>query len=232
MNREESLYELKPADFTAARDALAKELNTAGDKERAARVKALRKPSVAAWAVNQLSRRYPDDLQAAMKAGDALREAHRKLADPAAMRERAAEHRRAVGSLVDKASWLLQKEGHKVEGGVLEKIRETLTATAADDEGRELVRSGRLTKELRHAGFGGGIEAAAAARKPAARKDDRKAKQAQALEDEAERLAAEADEAERAARDARRAADEAETDARRARRKAQQAEERARKARE
>ena len=46
------LYGLSPGDFTAARDAEAKAL--AADKGIAARVKALRKPSIAAWAINLL----------------------------------------------------------------------------------------------------------------------------------------------------------------------------------
>ncbi|UUZ59699.1 hypothetical protein [Nocardioides sp. B-3] len=51
----DQLYGLPPADFTPARDALAKEHKA--DKELAAQVKALKKPSLAARVVNLLVRR-------------------------------------------------------------------------------------------------------------------------------------------------------------------------------
>ena len=51
------LYGLTLAEFTPARDALVKEHR--GDKELAARLKALKKPSLAAWVVNLLVRRVP-----------------------------------------------------------------------------------------------------------------------------------------------------------------------------
>ena len=56
----DDLFALPPAEFIAARDALAKRLKADGDATRAAEVKALRRPSVAAWAVNQVARRKPE----------------------------------------------------------------------------------------------------------------------------------------------------------------------------
>ena len=49
--RERALYALSPAKFVAARDALARQLGAEG-KPDAARVKALRRPTIAAWLLN------------------------------------------------------------------------------------------------------------------------------------------------------------------------------------
>ena len=51
----DGLYGLPQDEFTPARDARAKELKA--DKDLAAAVKKLKKPSVAAWAVNLFVRR-------------------------------------------------------------------------------------------------------------------------------------------------------------------------------
>ena len=56
----DELYALSPADFTPARDARAKELK---GSELAAQVKKLKKPSVAAWVVNQLVRHETEQVE-------------------------------------------------------------------------------------------------------------------------------------------------------------------------
>ena len=66
------LYGLPLEDFIAERDATAKALRKDGDKEAAAAVAKLPKPSQVAWVANQLGRAGADDLLAA---GDAIREA-------------------------------------------------------------------------------------------------------------------------------------------------------------
>ena len=60
----------------AARDALARSLRKGGERDEAERVRALRRPSPAAWTINQLAR--DDDLDAMpelLAAGERLREA-------------------------------------------------------------------------------------------------------------------------------------------------------------
>jgi hypothetical protein len=53
------LYQLPVAEFVAARDQLVRQLRAAGDREAARRVAALRRPSISAWAANQLARPPP-----------------------------------------------------------------------------------------------------------------------------------------------------------------------------
>ena len=75
----DSLYAAPLDEFVAERDALAKRLRADGDREAADRVKALRKPSAAVWAVNQLARRQQKDYRALLEAGDRLREAQEQV---------------------------------------------------------------------------------------------------------------------------------------------------------
>ena len=67
------LYALPPDDFTSARNARA----AAADRSLAARVKTLRKPTAAAWAVDLLAR--DGQLAEALELADALREAQDDL---------------------------------------------------------------------------------------------------------------------------------------------------------
>ena len=75
----DELYALPREEFTAARDALAKRLRADKRREEADAVKQLRRPSVAAWAINQAVRRDPDALRELLAAGEALRAAHESL---------------------------------------------------------------------------------------------------------------------------------------------------------
>jgi hypothetical protein len=159
----EELYGAPPGEFIAQRDARAKELRKGGDRAAADAVKKLRKPSVSAAAVNQLVRRAPDDVEALLAAGEALRQAQLGGGDRDAIRGAAHDEREAVETLVGKAG--------KLSPAALEEVRESLHAAATDEEARELVRRGVLTEARRAAGFGG---FPAVAPSPAPEKKERK----------------------------------------------------------
>ena len=72
----DELFGLAPEEFVAARDGLARRLKREGDAETAARVKALRRPTLSAWAVNQLARARGRELEPLLDAGERLRSAH------------------------------------------------------------------------------------------------------------------------------------------------------------
>src|SRR5437762_3321038 len=96
------LYGLPLDEFTAARNELATRLRRAGQTDAAERVRALRKPSVAVWAVNRLARTHPDELEELLEAGRGLRDAQAKAlrgtgAD--AVREATAAERTALRNL-------------------------------------------------------------------------------------------------------------------------------------
>jgi hypothetical protein len=162
----DDLYGLALDRFIPERAALVRTLRSAGEREQAATVGALRKPSVAAWAVNQLIRTQPRESEELFAAGDALREIQDGVlagsADARDLRSAAAQERDAVDTLVAAARGLLSSGGHELSAATVERVAETLHAAALDDEARALVSEGRLVRELRHVGLGAGLGAAVA----------------------------------------------------------------------
>lgn len=150
------LYALPLDDFVPERDALAKQLRE-DDREAAEAVKKLRKPSVAAWAVNQVRRDRPDELRRLLEVAEELRRVYAGL-DSAGARERLAEagemQRELIGSLVRCARELLDAGGHSTADATLEKVAETLRAAALEEELRKEVAAGRVVKERKAAGLG------------------------------------------------------------------------------
>ena len=179
----EQLYGLPLDEFTAARNAAAKELRDRGLRAEADEVKALAKPSVAAWAVNQLTRRRHPDLDEFLEAAVAAREA--QLGGDADARERIRLQRDALERLARAAREELRG---KASDAVATKIRETLEAAAVDDLAAEDVRRGRLVKELEPAGFGTLAEHARPAGKKQPRPSQDAAAARKALEDARARL--------------------------------------------
>src|ERR671939_245892 len=103
----DDLYGLALDAFVPERDALAKRLRSDGRRAEADEVKALRKPSVAAWAVNQVVRSQPKAARALWDAGDALIAAQEALlegrGDAAALRAAVEAEREAVDALLEAA---------------------------------------------------------------------------------------------------------------------------------
>jgi hypothetical protein len=154
----DDLYGLPLDQFVAERGALARSLRTDGRRDEAAEVAALRKPSVAAWAVNQLIRTRERDVAELFEAGDALLGAHRDLlsgrGDGRALRAATEREREAVDALVDVARGLLTSGGHELSATIIERVTDTLHAVALDEDARESASGGRLVRELRHVGLG------------------------------------------------------------------------------
>lgn len=158
MPEADELYGLPLDRFVPERTALARELRSAGRREEASQVAGLRKPSVAAWAVNQLVRTQRKALDELFEAGDALRTAHDQVlagrGDAGSLRGAVARQRTAVDTLTKLARGLLTSEGHELSPTIIERVSDTLHAAALDDDARALVSDGRLERELRHVGLG------------------------------------------------------------------------------
>ncbi len=154
----DELYGLPLDRFIPERTALSKALRADGRRDEASAVAALRKPSVAAWAVNQLVRSQGTAVGALFDAGDGLRAAQEKLlagsGDGRALRAANARVRAVVDELVEAARGLLDSDGHELSAAVVERVSETLHAAALDPDARERVRPGCLERELRHVGLG------------------------------------------------------------------------------
>jgi hypothetical protein len=161
--REESdLYGLPLDEFVPARTELERRLRREGDRERAAAVKKLPKPTAAAWGVNQATRSQPKDTRELLAASKQLRDAQERLlagdAKAGDLEKAAARQRKAIDSLTDAASGLLSSDGKPLGDATLARIRETLAAVAADPELAELVETGTLDRERQATGFGvGGV---------------------------------------------------------------------------
>lgn len=171
----DELYSLPLGEFVARRDELARAQRDEGEREQAAETKSLRKPTVAAWAVNQLARRDKAAVGELLAAGKQLRAAHEKLLSggSAEALQRASEaERNALRGLARAAEKVLTEAGLSTTSGTLERVRETLHAAALDERVAELVGAGRVTTDEEATGFGLDLLAAAppgpAARPPAA----------------------------------------------------------------
>jgi hypothetical protein len=153
----ERLFGLAPAAFVAARDEAARRLKREGDAEAAARVKALRRPSLSAWAVNQLARERRADLARLLEAGERLRAAHEAAVSGAGateLRVATRAERQAVAGLLEAAVEVLTAAGHPATDATRDRIAATLHAAAADPAAAEQVGRGRLTHDLDPSGFG------------------------------------------------------------------------------
>lgn len=156
-------------DFVAQRDELSRGLRKDGDREAADQVKALRKPSLAVWAVNQLARKEPKDFRALLDAGARLREAQENVLageSPEKLEGAAAAERELVDKLTEKARQLLESAGHPVTESTARRVSATLHAVATKPELREPGERGRLVHEEEVAGFGFELLNAVPARSP------------------------------------------------------------------
>jgi hypothetical protein len=170
--RIDELYGAPLASFTEERTRLAAALKADGDDAGAARMKALKKPVVSAWALNLLTRRDPSALDALEATGRRLREAQERAiaeGDGEPLRAATQERHATVSRLTAAVVGILEQEG--VTGGSHgDDISSTLDAAAVDPEAFAALREGRLTRPLRPpTGFG---EAAALKAIPGARKKE------------------------------------------------------------
>ncbi|GAA0699091.1 hypothetical protein GCM10010193_62450 [Kitasatospora atroaurantiaca] len=215
------LYSLPPDEFTAAREAAAGQAVKAGDRALARQIRALRKPTTAAWMANQLTRRHPEQMSTFTDLGRSLRQAQEQLSGEQ-LRELLAQRRRLVAALVAQAREDARAGGHRIGDGPEQELAETLQAALADEQAAQDLAAGRLTTAL-HPGSSPALPATSAGRprapaavpaRPARPAPDRKRARAaepsarlEKLRREAEQLRADAADAEHQAQSA---ADQAE----------------------
>lgn len=216
------LYGLPLEEFTSARNALAGELQKAGRKDEAEEVRALKKPSVSAWAVNQLARQHPQEVAELVKAGDALRKAQRDvLAGKKGADVRAASRAQheLADELVDAARQILPEATQTTA----QRISGTLRAASTDPAAAKLLRKGRLGEDVESVGFGPLLHVAPQQKGRSRPQRDRARDRAAAQKKRKREAVAEA---RKEAAAARKAADKAEREAKRALERAEAAERR------
>jgi hypothetical protein len=149
----EQLYGLSPDEFTAGRNAAAKQARSQGERELAARVTGLRKPTVAAWAVNQMSRRRRAEIESLLALGQTLRQASTELSGDE-LRQLTRQRHQLVQALVQQARDLAGADGRRLSEDAVQGVRQTFEATLSDAESAGAVSAGRLTDVLEVSGFG------------------------------------------------------------------------------
>lgn len=142
----DGLYQLPLEQFTAARTALAKESGS----DEAPRIRALAKPTLPAWAVNQVYWTAREKYDALVSAAERIRSAHRaalagKNVD---LRDADEAHRRALNAALKEALAILERTGHPATSSTVDVLSKTLSALPADGE-----PPGRLTRPLAPGGF-------------------------------------------------------------------------------
>jgi len=139
----ETLYQGPQESFVAKRQELAAELKGAGDKASAARLSKLPRPSLSAWAVNQL-------WWHARSAFDELFETAEQVR--AGKAPAGGAHRQAVSKLTARAKQLLEAHEHGSNEATLRRITMTLSALAAAGNWNP-EQPGMLSKDLDPPGF-------------------------------------------------------------------------------
>lgn len=147
------LYGGALADFVATRKELAAQARSGGDRVLATRITALRKPSLAAWAINAAVRSDPPELARLEELAASLRDAQSRL-DGAAMRSLTRDREPLLDELAAVVAEVAAGEEVTLTAAVAEQVRASFVAAIADPRAQEAVFSGNLTRALAYAGLG------------------------------------------------------------------------------
>jgi valyl-tRNA synthetase len=151
----DALFELPLSEFTAARNSLATRLKKAGNAADANRVKSLVKPSVPAWAVNQLYRQHRIAFDRLLDAGERFRKAQTaQLAGKSADLRAPLEARRAaLSELSTYAAKILAEGGSAATPDTMRRVTTTLEALSTYAGIPDTPLPGRLTDDVQPPGF-------------------------------------------------------------------------------
>ena len=138
------LYQIDPREFTSERTALAKRAGS-----HAADVRALQKPTLPAWAVNQVYWRDRPVYDALISAANDLRATHKAVLGGRRGDLRAAgqAHDEAIEPALKRALGYITEAGHPLTDATRQAIATTLRSLPGDEP------PGRLTRALQPSGF-------------------------------------------------------------------------------
>ncbi len=151
----DALFRLPLAEFTNARNSLAAQLKKAGQPQESERVKALAKPPISAWAVNQLYWNNREAFDRLIEAGERFRQAQAsQLAGRVSEISEPRDARRdAVSELSRLAAELLRESGHNAAPDTMRRITVTLEAMSIYASLPDSPCPGRLTEDVDPPGF-------------------------------------------------------------------------------
>jgi hypothetical protein len=148
----DALFKLPLTEFVGARKALAARLKKNGLVREAEGVKALAKPSLSPWTVNQLYWRHREAFDELIATGQRFRRAQAsgKMVN---MREALDARREALSHLSDLAIKVLRDAGNNPSLDTLRRIGTTLEALSAATSLSDHATPGRLTHDIDPPGF-------------------------------------------------------------------------------
>ncbi len=150
------LYGLPLGEFTAARNALAKQLRKDGNKEGAEEVASLPKPTVSAWAVNHLFTTDSERMEELLASGERARKALRAIlsgGDPGALRDAIQEARDLANELRDRAAEAVTEESRKPGPAIVDRIATNLQSLAFSPAAEPVIERGWMDVDLPPVGF-------------------------------------------------------------------------------
>jgi hypothetical protein len=214
--RIDELFAAPLEEFTARRNDLAKTLVAEGDKESAARVRALQKPNGTARALNQLASSEPEGIDELLGIAERVRAVQR--GEDGDLRALHGQLRDQVAKLLMSAVSEIEANGKQATQTLKNQITQSLMAASAEEQLGIQLRAGRLSRELQPGGFDSSGDVLLSPRS-----DARTSQQHQEAEERAARLLEEAEVAQKEALELAQEADRAERSAQRARTRAQEA---------
>ncbi|NNM48141.1 hypothetical protein [Knoellia koreensis] len=147
------LYAVEPDEFMALRKSVVAEVKAAGDAATAKEIGQLRKPSLAAWALNVVARERVEVVEDLADVGERMRGAQSRM-DTAALTGMRGERDAVLATLVEAATDVAAAHDRRLSPAVLDTVRATGIAALADETAQAAVASGQLTRALSYSGFG------------------------------------------------------------------------------
>ena len=148
-----SLYAVPPEEFMAERKRLVAAEKADGDPAVAKEIGTLRKPSLAAWAVNLLAREAPDLVNGLADLGGRMRAAQGRL-DTDTLTSLRPERDQLLEEVVRSTVQLVADAGRTCSAAAQQDVRATAIAALADEQAMAAVASGQLARTLSYSGFG------------------------------------------------------------------------------
>jgi len=147
------LYGVSPEAFTSSRSAEVRAARSAGNRQLAAAVAQLRRPTVGAWLANQLARERKDELEALLDLGTSMRKVQ-EAGDGPELRLLTRRRRQMVAGLVSEARRLARTRNQPLSENSARELENTLEAAIATADAANALRAGRLNVGLTYSGFG------------------------------------------------------------------------------
>lgn len=148
-----TLYAVAPEEFIGTRTVLVAQAKADGEPAAAKEIGALRRPSVAAWAINVVAREASAAVATLLTVGTRLREAQSQV-DAATMQALRPERDAAIDAYVAAAVGRASEHGRPLSAAAQQEVRATAVAALADAAASHAVRSGQLVTSLSYSGFG------------------------------------------------------------------------------